>query len=44
MALHIRPMEKRDIERVYEIEVQSFRTPWSKASLMGEGKWLQHAC
>ena len=38
MALHIRPMEKRDIERVYEIEVQSFRTPWSKASLMGELK------
>ena len=38
MALRIRPMEKRDIERVYEIEVQSFRTPWSKASLMGELK------
>ena len=32
----VRPMTKRDIARVYEIEVQSFRTPWSKLSLLGE--------
>ena len=32
----IRPMTKRDINRVHEIEVQSFRTPWSKLSLLGE--------
>ena len=32
----VRPMTRRDIERVYEIEVQSFRSPWSKLSLLGE--------
>ena len=32
----VRPMTKRDISRVYEIEVQSFRSPWSKLSLLGE--------
>ena len=32
----VRPMAKKDIARVYEIEVQSFRTPWSKLSLLGE--------
>ena len=32
----VRPMTKRDINRVHEIEVQSFRTPWSKLSLLGE--------
>lgn len=32
----VRPMTKRDIDRVHEIEVQSFRTPWSKLSLIGE--------
>ena len=32
----VRPMVKRDISRVYEIEVQSFRSPWSKLSLLGE--------
>ena len=32
----MRPMTKRDIGRVHEIEVQSFRTPWSKLSLLGE--------
>ncbi len=34
--MRVRPMTKRDITRVYEIEVQSFRTPWSKLSLLGE--------
>ena len=32
----VRPMTKRDISRVSEIEVQSFRSPWSKLSLLGE--------
>lgn len=32
----VRPMTKRDVARVYEIEVQSFRSPWSKLSLLGE--------
>lgn len=32
----VRPMEKRDIGRVYEIECESFRSPWSKFSLLGE--------
>ena len=32
----VRPMTKRDIARVYEIEIQSFRSPWSKLSLLGE--------
>lgn len=31
-------MQKKDIERVYEIETKSFRSPWSKASLMSELK------
>ena len=34
--LTVRPMTKRDVQRVYEIEVQSFRSPWSKLSLLGE--------
>ena len=32
----VRPMLRRDVRRVHEIEVQSFPTPWSLASLMGE--------
>ena len=32
----VRPMTRRDVTRVHEIEVQSFRTPWSKLSLLGE--------
>ncbi len=32
----VRPMTKRDIIRVHEIEVQSFTAPWSKLSLLGE--------
>ena len=32
----VRPMTRRDVSRVYEIEVQSFRSPWSKLSLLGE--------
>ena len=32
----MRPMTKRDVSRVYEIEVQSFRSPWSRLSLLGE--------
>ena len=32
----VRPMTKRDITRVHEIEVQSFTSPWSKLSLLGE--------
>ncbi|MDO4493399.1 MAG: ribosomal protein S18-alanine N-acetyltransferase [Clostridia bacterium] len=34
----IRPMEKRDIDRVHEIECACFRSPWSKLSLLGELK------
>lgn len=34
----VRPMRKGDVDRVYEIEVKSFRTPWSKHSLQGELK------
>ena len=34
----IRPMERRDISRVHEIECACFRTPWSKMSLLGELK------
>lgn len=32
----IRPMTKNDLDVVYEIEVLSFRSPWSKHSLAGE--------
>ncbi len=32
----IRPMTKADIDAVYQIEVLSFRSPWSKHSLVGE--------
>ena len=31
-------MQKKDVERVFEIENRSFRSPWSKASLLGELK------
>lgn len=34
----VRKMQKKDIERVYEIERVCFRSPWSKASLQGELK------
>lgn len=34
----VRAMTKADVRAVYEIEVQSFRTPWSFHSLMGELK------
>ena len=34
----VRAMKKADVKSVYEIEVQSFRTPWSLRSLMGELK------
>lgn len=33
-----RPMRPDDIERVHELEVLCFRTPWSKAALAGEFK------
>ncbi len=33
-----RAMRKADVKSVYEIEVLSFRTPWSYRSLMGELK------
>ena len=32
----VRAMQKADVREVYEIEVLSFRTPWSLHSLMGE--------
>lgn len=38
MKLTVRPMQKKDIERVFEIENLSFRSPWSKSSLLGELK------
>ncbi len=34
----VRAMKKADVKSVYEIEVLSFRTPWSFRSLMGELK------
>ena len=34
----VRAMRKADVKAVYEIEVLSFRTPWSFRSLMGELK------
>lgn len=34
----IRKMQKKDIERVFEIEKLCFRSPWSKQSLAGELK------
>ena len=34
----VRAMKKADVKAVYEIEVLSFRTPWSFRSLMGELK------
>ena len=34
----VRAMKKADVKSVYEIEVLSFRTPWSYRSLMGELK------
>lgn len=33
-----RLMLKKDIDRVHEIEVKSFRSPWSRMSLLGELK------
>ncbi len=32
----VRAMKKSDISEVYRIETLSFRTPWSKLSLLGE--------
>ncbi len=32
----IRPMTRKDVPRVYEIEVACFRSPWSKNALFGE--------
>lgn len=37
-AFTIRRMEKRDVDRVHEIECACFRSPWSKLSLLGELK------
>lgn len=34
----VRAMTKADLDAVYEIEIRSFRTPWSKHSLAGELK------
>ena len=34
----VRAMTKADVKSVYEIEVLSFRTPWSYRSLLGELK------
>ena len=36
--IFIRKMQKKDIERVFEIENLCFRSPWSKQSLQGELK------
>lgn len=32
----IRPMERKDVSRVHEIECTCFRSPWSRLALMGE--------
>jgi [ribosomal protein S18]-alanine N-acetyltransferase len=32
----IRPMERRDVDRVHEIECACFRSPWSRLALLGE--------
>lgn len=32
----IRPMTRRDVPRVHEVEVACFRSPWSKNALFGE--------
>jgi ribosomal-protein-alanine N-acetyltransferase len=32
----IRPMERADVNRVYEIECTCFRSPWSKLAIAGE--------
>ena len=32
----IRPMERKDVNRVHEIECTCFRSPWSKLALAGE--------
>ncbi len=34
----IRPMVRRDVARVHEIECACFRSPWSKLALLGELK------
>ena len=34
----VRPMQKADIDAVHTVEVLSFRSPWSKHSLLGELK------
>ena len=34
----LRDMQRRDLDRVYELECRCFRTPWSKMSLRGELK------
>ena len=41
----VRAMTKADLDAVYNIEVRSFRTPWSKHSLAGELKnRVAHYC
>ncbi|MDD4310946.1 MAG: ribosomal protein S18-alanine N-acetyltransferase [Eubacteriales bacterium] len=32
----VRPMERKDVNRVHEIECTCFRSPWSKLALAGE--------
>lgn len=36
--ISVRQMQKKDIDRIYEMEVLCFRSPWSKHSLQGELK------
>lgn len=36
MTQIIRPMERRDADRVHEIECACFRSPWSRLALLGE--------
>ena len=36
MTQIIRPMERRDVDRVHEIECTCFRSPWSRLALLGE--------
>ena len=36
MEIEIRPMTRRDVPRVHELERICFRTPWTKLALFGE--------
>ena len=38
MSMTFRPMEKRDVSRIAELEKLCFRTPWSEASIAKELK------